>query len=233
MLGRTFGAAMGGERFSRLDGSDTVLSATSAAGHTQPLILQVVLQTVDACPDEATFLKSLVAAVAVEAARDTLSDKNTAHNAVWEELWSRSHVDISVGTNLATDGAAEGAGSLSAKVFEQVFEPSNVEAVNMAYVWQRYLDLCDGRDSWGIIKFNGQAFTTSLNGTQQGHKPGVVSADYRDWGPGNWIQNARQPYYAALAAGDSDVILGMLRYFNRSLPIARARYANMSLCLPV
>jgi hypothetical protein len=27
----------------------------------------------------------------------------------------------------------------------------------------------------------GQAFTTSLNGTQQGHKPGVVSADYRDW----------------------------------------------------
>lgn len=220
---------MGGERFSRLDGSDTVLSATSAAGHTQPLMLQVVLQTVDACADEATFLKSLVAAVAVEAARDTLSDKNTAHNAVWEELWSRSHVDISVGTNLATDGAAEGAGSLSAKVFE----PSNVEAVNMAYVWQRYLDLCDGRDSWGIIKFNGQAFTTSLNGTQQGHKPGVVSADYRDWGPGNWIQNARQPYYAALAAGDSDVILGMLRYFNRSLPIARARYANMSLWLPV
>ena len=48
---------MGGERFSRLDGSDTVLSATSAAGHTQPLMLQVVLQTVDACPDEATFLK--------------------------------------------------------------------------------------------------------------------------------------------------------------------------------
>ena len=102
-------------------------------------------------------------------------------------------------------------------------DPSSAEAVNKAYVWQRYLDLCDGRNSYGIIKFNGQAFTTSLNGTQQGHKPGIVSADYRDWGPGNWIQNARQPYYAALAAGDSDVIVGMLRYFHRSLPVARAR----------
>ena len=59
----------------------------------------------------------------------------------------------------------------------------------------------------------------------QGHKPGVVSADYRDWGPTNWIQNARQPYYAALAAGDSDVVIGMLRYFHRSLPVARARVA--------
>lgn len=214
---------MGGERFSKTDGSGTTLAATSGAEDGQSLLLEVVLQTLDACPDEVTFLKSLGDAVAVEAARGTASGKDAAHNAVWEELWSRSHVDISVGpgeaATAAAAAAAEGARSSSAKVFE----PSNVEAVNTAYVWQRYLDLCDGRDSWGIIKFNGQAFTTSLNGTQQGHKPGVVSADYRDWGPGNWIQNARQPYYAALAAGDSDVILGMLRYFKRSLPVARAR----------
>lgn len=216
---------MGGERFSRLDSSDTTLVATSATGHTQPLMLEVVLHTLEACADEATFLKSLDDVVTAEAARDTVSGKDAAHNVVWEELWSRSYIDISVGSHAATASAAGEAASLSTRVFD----PSNVEAVNMAYVWQRYLDLCDGRNSWGIIKFNGQAFTTSLNGTQQGHKPGVVSADYRDWGPSNWIQNARQPYYAALAAGDSDVILGMLRYFNRSLPVARARYAKNSL----
>lgn len=74
-----------------------------------------------------------------------------------------------------------------------------------------------------MIKFNGQAFTTSMNGTQMGNRKGLVSADYRDWGPSNWIQNTRQPYYAAISAGDSDVLIGILRYFNRSMPVARAR----------
>ena len=40
-------------------------------------------------------------------------------------------------------------------------DPSSAEAVNKAYVWQRYLDLCDGRDSYGIIKFNGQVCLTA------------------------------------------------------------------------
>lgn len=42
-------------------------------------------------------------------------------------------------------------------------DPSSAEAVNKAYVWQRYLDLCDGRDSYGIIKFNGQVCLTTTD----------------------------------------------------------------------
>ena len=40
---------------------------------------------------------------------------------------------------------------------------------------------------------------------------------------GNWIQNTRQPYYSSIPAGDSDVLRGILRYFNRSMAVARAR----------
>lgn len=221
LLARTFGAAIGGAGFSRLDGTNTGLKSTAAAG-AAPTVLEVTLQTVEACPDEAAFLKALTATVSAEAARGDLSAKEAAHNALWAELWGRSHVDISVAPDARSSRSTSGSTSGSTAGADTM-DPTGVEAVNKAYTWQRYLDLCDGRDSYGIIKFNGQAFTTSLNGTQQGHKKGVVSADYRDWGPSNWMQNARQPYYAALAAGDSDVLIGILRYFNRSLPVARAR----------
>ena len=45
----------------------------------------------------------------------------------------------------------------------------------------------------------------------------------RNCATGNWIQNTRQPYYSAIPAGDSDVLRGILRYFNRSMAVARAR----------
>ena len=164
MLHRTFGGAMGGAGFARAaaDG-DAALTTTAAARERR--VLEVSLATVEACPSEAAWLAALARAVDTEAQRlgGSLEAKEAAHNATWEGLWSRSYVDIS--------GDAE-AGDL--------------EAVNYAYVWQRYLDLCDGRDTWGVIKFNGQAFTVSENGTFGGRdlaKGGVCSADHRDWGP--------------------------------------------------
>jgi hypothetical protein len=227
LLGRTFGGSMGGTGYSKLAGSETALGAKVAAGGVAA-VLEVVLETVEGCAGQSSFLTALASRVAAEAARGSVAAKDAAHASVWAELWGRSHVDISAGPDAAsatnTSDPRDGgrlAGEADGRA--DIAVPENVAAVNNAYVWQRYLDLCDGRDTWGLIKFNGQAFTTSLNGTQEGHKKGVVSADYRDWGPSNWIQNARQPYYAALSAGDSDIILGILRYFNRSLPVARAR----------
>lgn len=195
---------MGGAGFTRT--SDTTLTAAS----TTAVVLEVLLHTEESAAAAAGWIKALSDAVKAEAARATLAEKDAAHNAAWEGLWGRSYIDVSV----STGGPGPGLGFAS---------PDDVEAVNDAYVWQRFLDLADGRNTWGVIKFNGQAFTTSLNGTQGGRRGGVVSADYRDWGPSNWIQNTRQPYYAAVAAGDSDVLVGILRYFNRSLAVARAR----------
>ena len=195
---------MGGAGFTRT--SDTTLTAAS----TTAAVLEILLHTEESPAAAADWIDSLGAAVKAEAARATLAAKDAAHTAAWEGLWGRSYIDVSV----SAGGTGLGLGLAS---------PDDVEAVNDAYVWQRFLDLADGRDTWGVIKFNGQAFTTSLNGTPGGARNGVVSADYRDWGPSNWIQNARQPYYAAVAAGDSDVLVGILRYFNRSLAVARAR----------
>ena len=94
LLARTFGAAISGAGFVRVDGSDTDLKATTVAG--APTVLEVTLQTVEACPDEAAFLKALAATVSAEAARGDLRAKDDAHNELWAELWGRSHVDISV-----------------------------------------------------------------------------------------------------------------------------------------
>ena len=82
------------------------------------------------------------------------------------------------------------------------------------YVWQRYLDQCDGRGARAPIKFNGQAFTVD-----NGKGP-----DYRDWGACYWFQNTRQPYYNALAAGDgSDLIVPLLAFYARAIPYIEQR----------
>ena len=178
LLHRTFGAAMGGAGYVRSsDGSDVAVSATVAAGVKSNL--EIVLQTVEACESEAAWLAAVAAAVEAEASRGTLPFKEAAHASTWESLWQRSYVDISVRSDATYNHDAD---EDTQNTTPLLTNPGNVEAVNDAYAWQRYMDLADGRNTWGVIKFNGQAFTTSLNGTQEGHKKGVVSADYRDWG---------------------------------------------------
>jgi hypothetical protein len=53
----------------------------------EPLVLEVVLHTVEACPDQATFLQELSEAVGAEATRGSSSSKDAAHNELWTELW--------------------------------------------------------------------------------------------------------------------------------------------------
>jgi hypothetical protein len=60
-----------------------------------------------------------------------------------------------------TDSSTQGVPGHTAASETKLVDPSSAEAVNKAYVWQRYLDLCDGRDSYGIIKFNGQVCLTA------------------------------------------------------------------------
>ena len=80
----------------------------------------------------------------------------TAHAATWTGLWNRSYVDISAAkpppdsARARTIDADVSAGAEGGELDD------DVEAVNDAYVWQRYLDLADGRNTWGVIKFNGQ-----------------------------------------------------------------------------
>ena len=133
LLHRTFGGAMGGGAgFTRAD--DTSLAAAASAGHN--VALEIVLQTEEACDSTDEWLSALSSTVTAEQSRGTPTEKAAAHVAKWADLWGRSHVDIS-----AVDPEADA---------------SSVEMVNDAYVWQRYLDLADGRDTWGVIKFNGQ-----------------------------------------------------------------------------
>ena len=98
---------------------------------------------------------------AVEALQETQSQLNVddvyaAHVASWAQVWGRSYVDV-----LAPQGGN--------------YSQSTLDAINDHYVWQRFLDLCDGRGA-SAIKFNGQAFTVDV-----GSGP-----DYRDWGASYW-----------------------------------------------
>jgi len=162
LLHRTFGGAMSGGGFARKDDTTLVAKQVSGAGGA---VLEVVLATVEACADEATWLAAVAAAVATEAARGTVAQKEAEHRQTWAALWARSYLDISPNshaTNHNDGGGAEQAGGATkppgavAASSQLLLDPLSVEAVNQAYVWQRFLDLADGRDTWGVIKFNGQ-----------------------------------------------------------------------------
>ena len=47
--------------------------------------------------------------------------------------------------------------------------------------------------------------------------------DYRAWGPGQWWQNLRLPYYAMLAEGGADLFKPLLRWYLALLPLAKRR----------
>jgi hypothetical protein len=79
-----------------------------------------------------------------------------SHIVEWDTVWSRSYVDV-----MAPSGGN--------------YSQSTLDAINTHYVWQRFLDLCDGRGE-SAIKFNGQSFTVNV-----GSGP-----DYRDWGASYW-----------------------------------------------
>ena len=103
--------------------------------------------------------------------RGTLAQKTSVHVAWWEGLWNRSHIDL---PNRATDPTQR--------------------LIEAHAVWQRFLDVADGRGAKAAIKFNGQMWNVD-----EGSGP-----DFRTWGADYWWQNTRQPYYNALISGDLD-----------------------------
>jgi len=117
------------------------------------------------------------------------------HQQWWSDFWSRSH--IAVGARGPDWGHA-------AMISQQSH-------------WQRYLVACCSRGRFPV-KFNGGLFTADW-----GLKEEEFDADYRRWGGGYWWQNTRLPYWAALAAGDYDLMRPLFRMYREALPLAEHR----------
>jgi hypothetical protein len=88
-------------------------------------------------------------------------------------------------------------------------------------VLMRFMDLCSSSRLGGgasgtdyfAIKYNGGILTAES----------APKEDTRAWGPGQWWQNLRLPYYAMLAEGGSDLFVPMLRWYKALLPAALRR----------
>ena len=111
---------------------------------------------------------------------------------------------------------------------------SSTFAVTRQATLMRYLDaISSGRIGGGdlneqyvALKYNGGILTSELEGNE----------DSRAWGPGQWWQNVRLPYYAMLRSGDVDLFRPLLRWYLALLPMAKKRagiwYPNASQVTP-
>jgi hypothetical protein len=89
--------------------------------------------------------------------------------------------------------------------------------INQKYIMTRYLHSIQSRTLWPI-KFNGMAFVSHMVNDDVTKGP-----DYRDWGPSNWWQNTRFPYWTMLPNGDFDLFETILVYFEQMIPFASYR----------
>ena len=153
-INNTFGGAMFGSP-NLIKNSSVSLSGSLVT----TAVVTVVLLT-EQVADEQTWITDIEALVSQSIER-SVETAWTDHVATWDMLWGRSYVDIST-SNSST------------------LAQENVELVNDHYVWQRFLDLCNGRNAKLPIHFNGQAFIVD-----EGNGP-----DYRDWGPSFWYGSA-------------------------------------------
>lgn len=117
------------------------------------------------------------------------------HTQSWREFWSRSQIVI------------ESRGP----------DWGNAKLISEHAAWQRYLVACCSRGLYPV-KFNGGLFTADWGVANEAY-----DADYRRWGGGYWWQNTRLPYWAALAAGDFDLLRPVFRMYRDMLPLAEER----------
>jgi hypothetical protein len=150
-INKTFGGAI----FGSTGISKTSSIAVGGTGLKSAVITVVVLTTQPEVVD--TWVGELTTLVSAQQGLEVATVYN-AHVSTWAGLWGRSYIDI-----------APTAGSSTTQ--------ADVDAVRFHYVWQRFLDLCDGRNAAAPIKFNGQAFIVDV-----GKGP-----DYRDWGAAYWF----------------------------------------------
>lgn len=78
-------------------------------------------------------------------------------------------------------------------------------SLSAIYTITRYLQAIQSRGTIFPIKFNGEAYVSTVND----HRGGP---DERDWGSNNWFQNTRLPYGSMLLAGDADVFKVLMDY---------------------
>ena len=150
-VNKTFGGAiMGSSGMTKLD-------ATTVTGADIPFATIAIAVLTEQVADVNTWLSDLGDLIEL-VAQQTIDDVYTEHVTSWEGIWNRSFIDISPTSGSSTTQA-------------------DVDAIRFHYVWQRFLDLCDGRNAATPMKFNGQAFTVDV-----GSGP-----DYRDWGSAYWF----------------------------------------------
>jgi alpha-L-fucosidase 2 len=136
---------------------------------------------------EPAGLLSVLAAVRLAPWAEALA----AHTAWWQAFWQRSWIRV------RGDAAAE--------------------AVDRAYVLQRYIFACSGRGAYPI-KFNGSLFT--VTGRDKGK---TFTPDWRRWGGCYWFQNTRLAYWPMLMAGDHEMVRPLFRMYLDCLVTAEAR----------
>ncbi|KAH3765813.1 SGNH/GDSL hydrolase family protein [Pelomyxa schiedti] len=183
LLGLTWGLAASAPGLDRAD--LYTLKGVGVENLDMTVVLYTVLDPSDTGIDSwENAIRALLSSVSSVAVDDMFSETSNW----WAEFWDRSHIFIS-----STDGSTD---------------PYNVTS---KYIWTRFLDACDGRNSKSPIKFNGQAWVAD-----EGR-----GLDYRDWGGGYWFQNIRQPYYAAIPSGDFDFMEPLYKMYNDALPLAK------------
>ena len=95
-------------------------------------------------------------------------------------------------------------------------------AVTRAYVLQSWMTACAAGGGCPI-KFNGSLFTVDAGWVAMGAKG---TPDFRQWGGGYWWQNTRHPYYAMLAQGRFEMMAPLFRFYERGVPLCKARAAR-------
>lgn len=88
-------------------------------------------------------------------------------------------------------------------------------------ILMRFMDVCSsGRIGGGAAHTD--YFALKYNGGILTAEP-APKEDYRAWGPGQWWQNLRLPYYTMLAEGGGDLFKPLLRWYLGILPLAQRR----------
>lgn len=189
-LGRIFGGSLSSQQLQPTEGDGLTLQGSDL----QSAEIQISLLS-----ERPATPASWVDHMAQQVTTYHQNNQNTTatwsnHKTTWDQLWNRSYVTLSPRPNITN--------------------ATTTDLLNAHFVWERYLNLIQGRQAQAPIKFNGQAFTANQTGG---------GWDARNWGSGYWWQNTRQPYYNSLMQGDTEILDGMISFYYKMMPYARAR----------
>eukprot|EP01050_Picozoa_sp_SAG11_P005524 SAG11_NODE_392_length_9837_cov_9.732183_5_plen_1590_part_00 len=219
LANRTFGFAVGGDGFSRQLSADTANSSvlsSSARPHGVWHVAAAALTTTESVQQWTTSVLKLLAdgqsnGVWLPSGRDRV--RTTAH---WGRFWGRSHIDIK-------------RAPMPASLFPSASPEETGFAVSQRYALARYTHAVQQRPLQNFsmpIKFNGQAFTAQLPNHNKSAPCNAAydgCVEYRQWGPYDYWQNVRLPYYTLTHMGDFDVLRTAFEYYLQMLPLAEAR----------